>query len=212
MTEPTTLLASRRTRLEIAAVALTIALYVVCYEVLDARGLFIAVAFLGWTVYFVLRCARDPTAPHEYGLGRRGLRPTALAVAAVVAVGAVACVGVGAARGTLQAGRGLGLALALYPLWGLVQQLLVQAIVVRPLAERLPATAVVATAAALFGAIHLPDVALTAATAALGAVFTPIYLRWRNVWPLGVGHGVLGALFYVEVLGRDPWAESIAAL
>jgi membrane protease YdiL (CAAX protease family) len=80
------------------------------------------------------------------------------------------------------------------------------------LAQRLPTWVVVAIAAALFGAIHLPDLPLTAATTALGAILTPIYLRWRNVWPLGVGHGLLGALFYVEVLGRDPWAEATAAL
>ena len=202
----------RRERLEVAAVALAAVLYVVCYEVLDVRGAFIGAAFLAWAGYFAWRCVRDPAAPREYGLGSEGLRPTAAAVGGVVAVGGAACLAVGAARGTLSLGRGLWLAMALYPLWGTVQQLLVQAIVVRPLAARWPAPAVVAVAALLFGALHLPDLALTAATTALGAVFTPLYLRWRNVWPLGVGHGVLGALFYVEVLGRDPWAEATAAL
>jgi len=59
----------------------------------------------------------------------------------------------------------------------------------------------------LFGLVHLPHVQLAVATAALGAVFTLIFVRWRNVWPLGVCHGWLGVFFYYWVLGRDPWLE-----
>ena len=48
---------------------------------------------------------------------------------------------------------------------------------------------------------------LVLATALLGLVFTPIYLRWRNLWPLGLYHGWLGALCYFWVIGRDPLLE-----
>jgi membrane protease YdiL (CAAX protease family) len=101
--------------------------------------------------------------------------------------------------------------LILYPVWGLFQQLLVQGIVVRPLALGVtpvvsPATAI-ALSAALFGAVHLPDTTLAAATAVMGLVFTPFYLRWNNLWPLGLFHGWLGVTFYFWCLGRDPWAE-----
>ena len=105
----------------------------------------------------------------------------------------------------------LGILFALYPLWGWIQQFLIQALVVRNLERHrffshpfclVPASAV------LFALVHAPYVPLMLATFGLGLAFTPIYLRWRNLWPLGLYHGWLGALFYVWVLGRDPLLEA----
>ena len=104
----------------------------------------------------------------------------------------------------------LALAAALYPLWGTVQQLLVQGLVTRRLVRWLgSAWTATPLVALLFAAAHAPSVPLMAATFAMGLAFTPIYVRWRNLWPLGLWHGVLGALFYVWVLGRDVWAETL---
>ena len=41
----------------------------------------------------------------------------------------------------------------------------------------------------------------------MGAAYAALYQRHRNLWPLGLYHGVLGAEFYVWVLGRNPWQE-----
>lgn len=46
-----------------------------------------------------------------------------------------------------------------------------------------------------------------AATFMMGLAFTPMYLRHRNLWPLGIYHGWLGVLTYYWVLARDPWTE-----
>ncbi len=66
-------------------------------------------------------------------------------------------------------------------------------------------------ASVLFGAVHLPELRLVAATSLLGLVFTLIYLRWHNLWPLGVYHGWLGVFFCYWVLVRDPWRETLGA-
>ena len=94
---------------------------------------------------------------------------------------------------------------------GLLQQLLVQAMVVRNLGPVLPTPVVITIAAALFGVVHLPHVELAVSTALLGTVFTLIFTRWPNIWALGVCHGWLGVFFYFWVLGRDPWLEIVAA-
>jgi hypothetical protein len=100
----------------------------------------------------------------------------------------------------------------LYPAWGLVQQFLVLAVVVGNL-ELVPALArrkgwVVVLGAALFAAVHGSDGWLVVATFLLELVLVPLYLRYRNLWPLGILHGWLGALFYLWVLGRDIWVEN----
>jgi membrane protease YdiL (CAAX protease family) len=66
---------------------------------------------------------------------------------------------------------------------------------------------VIPVGALLFGLAHWPDGVLMATTFLLGVVFIPMYLRWRNLWPLGVYHGWLGALMYFWILQRDPVAE-----
>jgi membrane protease YdiL (CAAX protease family) len=118
---------------------------------------------------------------------------------------------VAALAGTLRLHAHLVPLLLLYPLWGLVQQFLVQALVAANLVRVRGAlgsrTAVVSVCAVLFGVVHLPDLALAVATFVLGVAFTVIYLRHRNLWPLGLYHGWLGAIAYFWVLARDPWQE-----
>ena len=64
------------------------------------------------------------------------------------------------------------------------------------------------TAAVIFGAVHADDLRLAAGTFAIELVLVPLYLRDRNLWPLGVLHGWVGGLFYLWVLNRDLWAEN----
>jgi hypothetical protein len=192
---------------EVAAVLLTAALHFVFYDLLDLRGVFIALALVGWTTYVVVHVRRDPGRLAAYGLGRQGLRASAQATAVVLAVGAAACLAIGLVRGTVVVRPTLLLLAALYPLWGLVQEVLVQSMVVRNLEGAAPRVAIVLVAGALFGVVHLPHLALAAATALMGAVFAAVFLRTRNVLPLALAHGWLGVLFYAWVLGRDPWRE-----
>gem|GEM_PF-5306162 len=63
--------------------------------------------------------------------------------------------------------------------------------------------------ATAFGAVHLPSWDLTAGTFGLGLASTPLYLRHRNVLPLGLYHGWLGAFYYRWVLDRNPWADLV---
>jgi len=104
--------------------------------------------------------------------------------------------------------------LALYPIWGTFQQLLVQGVFVRTVISSAsglwPKVIATVVASLLFAAVHLPELKLAAATCLLGLVFTLIYLRWRNLWPLWLYHGWLGVFYYYWVLGRDPWAETFA--
>ena len=62
-----------------------------------------------------------------------------------------------------------------------------------------------------FAAVHVPDWPLCGATLVLGVVCCILFLRHRCLWPLGVLHGWLGAVFYRWVLARDPWAEFLSA-
>lgn len=199
---------SRRALLEMGAVVLTGVGHLAFSEI-GASYAFIPLAALGWGGYVYWRARTDPGFLGRAGFTGRNLG-AAFRDASLVAAGSVALMAVvGAARGTLQLRwRTLPL-VALYPAWGLVQQFLVQGLFARHLASAPGPLGspwmVTPVSAALFGAVHVPSWALVAGTTALGTAFTPLYLRHRNLWPLGLYHGALGALYYDWVQGRNAW-------
>ncbi len=204
---PTGTGAPRATWEMIAVVATAIA-HVVCEAAGGARGVFIVLASASWLGYVVCRVRAEPGILAKWGVRSACFWPAFAVTTAVAAPAAIGMASVGSRQNTLVFNAHFLLALALYPLWGMVQQFLVQAMATRNLLRWLRSTwAVCPTVAALFALVHVPNLPLMGATFALGVVFTAMYCRWRSVWPLGLYHGWLGALFYFWVLGRDPWLE-----
>ncbi len=102
--------------------------------------------------------------------------------------------------------------LLLYPIWGLVQQWVVQRLVVDNVRQlsgaKLPW--LVLLGAVGFGVVHLAHPPLLVGTALLGGLYVVLFQKHRNLWPLGLVHGWLGSRFYPWVLGIDPLGEAIA--
>ncbi len=163
----------------------------------------------GWLAYLAAR-GRVPGEFDAFGLRRWGLTASLAPTACTGALGVVACAIVGLTRGSLAIDPNFVPLLLLYPLWGLVQQLVVLGIV----AGNLEALGVrhgvlVPIVAGAFALVHVPDWPLTTATLLLGAACGLLFLRFRNLWPLAVLHGWLGVVFYRWVLERDPWADLV---
>ncbi|MDG1480270.1 MAG: CPBP family glutamic-type intramembrane protease [Myxococcota bacterium] len=199
----------QRTILEVSAVLLTVILHFCCYGVTALRPWFVAAVMLGWGGYVVARMRRDPTAAAQWGLSRTNLGQSARVLSLPTLAVIAGMAAFGAWQGSLSVSLELLLLVALYPVWGVAQQFLLQSIFADNLQKLGPLQdrpwLVALSASALFGAIHWPYPALMVATALMGLVFTPLFFRHRQVWTLGVLHGVLGGLFYCWVLGQEAW-------
>jgi hypothetical protein len=80
-----------------------------------------------------------------------------------------------------------------YAVWSFVQQLLLQDFFLRRLLRLLPSTGVAALATAgIFSFAHLPSPILMVVTFTLGLVSCLLFLRYRNLYPLAMGHAILG--------------------
>ena len=204
---------SLRALIEVSAVIATGILHLVFVEVLEAKAWFIALAITCWVIYIVVRLRRDSSALSFWGFRSINLRKSLIASSVVAAIATFAMILI--SKGALFIHWHMLPLLLLYPIWGVIQQFLVQAMVVNnlsPISGRSSLRwTVIVVAAMLFGLVHMPDVKLMVATFCLGLAFTPIYLRWRNLWPLGVYHGWLGVIFYFWVLHRDPWLEVLGS-
>jgi hypothetical protein len=195
--------------IEILFVLLTVAAFQVG-EYVGLKSLFIATTAVCWVTYVGVRWRREPAMLQEWGFTTRNLLPATAASSVVLVIVSAAMFYVQLLRGPLWLPRNFWVTLALYPLWGIVQQFLLNGIIARNLARRLPPAATVLAAAALFAVAHAPDGALMGLTFVAACIWVPIYLRWSNLWPLGVCHGFLGAIAYYELLGNDVWLKLTA--
>ncbi len=168
-----------------------------------------------WVGYAVVRVWQDPRVLGEWGFRREGLWPTAALCAALFVIIAGGFAAYAAVRGTFQFPLHTLILMLLYPLYGLMQEFIVLGIVVLNLA-RIPflrdhTPLLVLLCASLFAAAHLHDIRELAGTFVLELLVIPIYLRYRNLWPIGVLHGWVGGLFYLWVLDRDIWTANFGS-
>lgn len=93
--------------------------------------------------------------------------------------------------------------LCLYPVWGITQQFLFQSFFHTRLITLRLAPWSILIVAAIFSLVHLPDVRFVVFTFIWGGISSFIFLRTPNIFPLGIAHGILGALFYYMLLDND---------
>ena len=203
-------LAFARTRLprevrELLAVLATTVLHLTFIAGGWPRGWLVIPLVAAWGAYVLVTARREPEALDAWGLRRRGLVPASLATLAFALPAGLTMIAFGIATGAPFPPTML-VALVLYPVWGFVQQLLLQGMVAGPLARRVGVLGASSIATALFAAVHASDPAVMGATLLLGTALVPIFLRWGNLWPLALAHGWLGTLLYYAVLHRDPVA------
>lgn len=193
---------------ELGLVVGTGALHLVAENVFEAKTHFIAAAAVFWVGFVVRRVWQDRGWLRAWGFRLDNLRSATWPCAIVLVVGTAALFGYGYALGRLPLPGHFYVLTAIYPLWGLVQQFLLQSLLVRNLRAFLSSPVLrIATAAALFGLSHVPDGPLVGLTIIAGVCWAVLYEWHPNLYPLAVCHGWLGALAYFLVLGRDPWVE-----
>lgn len=83
--------------------------------------------------------------------------------------------------------------------WGIFQQYLLNSYIANRLLTVASARRVPLLAAALFSGAHLPNWFLMVVTFALGYCSTRIFMRYRNVYFLGLAHAVIGTLLFLVI-------------
>src|SRR5258708_259633 len=80
-----------------------------------------------------------------------------------------------------------------YIVWSIMQQFLLQSYFLSRLFRLLPGKAApILAATSLFALAHLPNPILTPITLVWGAISCILFLRYRNVYTLGLAHGIMG--------------------
>lgn len=156
------------------------------------------VAFL-WIVLATLRSGQNSAT---LGVRLAGLRQS-LWVACTALASAAVVVWIGWHMHTLNAvfhGLPAWSGFWAYMFWALVQQFILQGFFLLRLLRLLPTkTAAVAAAALLFAVVHIPNPLLMVLTLLWGAAACGLFLRYRNLYTLGLAHGFLGVCLAISI-------------
>ncbi len=166
-----------------------------------------------WALFGTWRVRKDASLWQRWGL-RPGheLGWLVTRLAPLAALGALGSAGWALAHGRPLWAPYLWLSLLLYPLWGGVQQWLVQCLIIDNTRELTgaPLPVLMVLGAVGFGGIHFQHPLLVVATGLMGMVYVYLFQQRANLWPLAVCHGWLGSLFYPWVLDLNPTAEIVS--
>lgn len=87
-----------------------------------------------------------------------------------------------------------------YIVWSFLQEFILQAYVLLRLLRLLPKRWMAITIAALlFATAHIPNPVLIGLTLVWGFIACPLFLRYRNLYALGLAHGILGLCVAITV-------------
>jgi membrane protease YdiL (CAAX protease family) len=126
----------------------------------------------------------------DWGLEPRALWPAFWRVLLVTIVGVAVILLIGEALDTLHKRRAVGRSLLYLFAWGAGQQFALQTVLLREASMWMSRGAAVIVAAAVFGAIHLPNPFLAPITFAAALVWCWIYSRYPNIIPLAISHAL----------------------
>lgn len=137
----------------------------------------------------------------ELGFDRRNLRECLREYAPCLAFLALAAIATGMLFQTTRAIRfgDAFLAWAGYLPWGTFQQYLLNGYFLNRFLGALPGRQAAALSAVLFSGAHLPNWFLMLVTLVLGYVCARVYLRYKNLYFLGIAHGTIGFLLLLVV-------------
>ena len=193
----------RRDAVELVGLVVLLAGYVWFRKELSGRPYFIIPVVLTLVVYAGLRAARDRSFLRDAGLRLDNLRPAARLTASYAVPMGVILVAAYPFTGNPQPPAAFYLLVIVYPLWGMGQQFIFQGILhvrLRRLGFRrwsIPLTALA------FASVHWPSERLVPMTLVGGLFFAYTFYRHPNILPLGIAHGILGAMVYYLILGKD---------
>ncbi len=201
----------RRRWIEILAVVLTGGLKYVLVDWLNFRIFYIMAACLSWIIYILSRYRHDRNTLQRWGFRKENFKRSFLFILpfALLTIGGILWYGLHFHRNFLN--WHVIPILFLYPLWGMIQQFMMTALIAGNLLAagnlNIGKYRVILITSLLFSMAHFPYLSLMVYAFFMEILFTFTYFKWRNLWPLGLFHGWVSGLLLFFVLGRDLWSE-----
>ena len=181
---------------------------------LNMRAVYIVFICLFWLTYVYIRYKGDHSVLKHWGIQKQHFKQSFLfllpfAILFITGIGIY-----GYLSRTYILNWHLIPIFLLYPVWGLIQQFMMTGLISGNLKTiRNPGfknIQIILLTSLLFSLVHYPSEFLMIVTFFMQCIFIAAFLRWKNLWPLGLYHGWIATLLLFFVMGRDLWTELYA--
>ena len=182
-------------------------------DVFNLRLPFITTVIVFWASYYLYRTTKDKSLKKYWGLSILDSKDLFKIVAILGVIVILGIVIFGVYIKPIKWSVHVFFVLLVYPIWGLIQQFLVMSLFagnikdlsIKHIGDKL----IIVFTSIMFSIVHYPSMNLMIATFIMALIYSTLFLRYRNIIPLGLFHGVIGGLFYYVILNRDAWVEFV---
>ena len=196
---------------EILAVLLTGVLKFIFMGLFDYRAFYIGVTCLFWIIYVYKRYQSDHSVLKTWGFQKDNFRQSFLFLLPFAILSYTGIILYGFLNHVDILNFHVIPIIILYPVFGLVQQFMMIALIAGNLIslknKPFKNYQIILITSLLFSLVHFPSAFLMIFTFLMELVFIITYLKWRNLWSLGLYHGITGCLLLFYVLERNLWLE-----
>jgi uncharacterized protein len=203
-------------RFEVIAVIITALLKFMLMDWLNLRAFYIAGICMFWLGYIFFRVRSDKEILNLWGFKKEYFKHTILFLLPFVFLVIILSILYSSFNNSLYFSWHIIPVLFLYPVWGIIQQFLMLGIIshnlVTVLEVKVNRYVVIFLISALFSLIHYTSFFLMIFTFFLEVLFIIVYLRWRNLWAIGIAHGLAATFLMFYIMERDLWSELLSSL
>ncbi|MBS2100731.1 CPBP family intramembrane metalloprotease [Carboxylicivirga linearis] len=175
---------------------------------LNVRTIYIVGISFFWIGYILFRKRTNK----EFEIFKlQDFKQSLLILLPIILLNGSACVFYAYTNNTLNVSWHILLVLLLYPFWGVIQQFIMLDIILMNLIAffkgKVSAILLVFIVSILFGIIHYPNTFLMLYTFFLELILASVFLKWRNLWAIGITHGWMATFLLYYVMDRNLWSE-----
>ncbi|MBN1415214.1 MAG: CPBP family intramembrane metalloprotease [Bacteroidales bacterium] len=204
----------RKKWIELISVAITGLLKFVIMDWLQMRAFYICGACLSWLIYVIVKYKSDNTILIYWGFKKENFRVSFLFLLPFTLLSILVFIIYGLSNHLFIPNWHIIPVFVLYPIWGLIQQFMMAGILAGNLISirniHFKNYQVILLTSLIFSMVHYPSFFLMIFAFIMQLIFTAVYLKWRNLWTLGLIHGWVGTFLIFCVLKRDLWIELFA--
>lgn len=194
--------------LELFFITIVAVFYVIFRKSLAFRSEFIVPIIVVAGIYITLLGAFKLRTLSDFGITTKNLKKTTVITAFVFIGPLLFLIGYGIFNGAYFPSH-FFYTLILYPIWGIIQQLVFQGFILENFDRLGLRYYAIPLAAMAYAFVHWPSSFMLWATGIAGLGFSWIYYFNRNIIPIGIAHGILGACLYYLYFEKDPFAKFI---
>ncbi|MBN1949121.1 MAG: hypothetical protein JW784_05215 [Candidatus Cloacimonetes bacterium] len=193
---------------EIATVLLMGISKIVVGDLLNSKFYFIITGLILVILFITLRGILKPSLLSQWGFTRMNFFSSLTVVGPATIISITSFIFYGLIRGNPLINTNFFIVLILYPFWGVIQQYLIAVLMAGNLNRItrgvMTRTTIVISVAFFFALIHFPELPLVVASFFLGIITVSSFLRFGNIWTIGIFHGWFATFLYYFVLNNDP--------